>query len=451
MSGVTLVMQHRSNTALKVSNWRNVTLLGLTMQYAEHPTNQAVVASVDAATNTMVVDVPAGYPLDDWVAGKSFGCNVYYPQTKYLRVGAGDLYSMGATQTTSTRRFAVKFRNGVSAVRVGDTLGCRNAAFAFTVHVDGCTRSTFSDITLLGGPGFAFFHGHPTAANLNETLAALNMGGNTFSGLRLTYPPRPVGATADPVLSASADAFHANGVPVGPVIEHSLFEGHNDDGIALHGSYSLVVDHTDLNEASGAGAASETMQSLIWVTSGDFAVGNTLKLYDTEFAYAGLAIVTAVQPAQPPGRYVPPHNTSHTMPNKKLLPEPQASYQVITIAGTTPGTVLPTALGFDWVVFNAARGCSTFALRNNTIRNHRARGMLIKASNGVIEGNTIENSTLGGIVVTPELSWGEGDFVTNLTIADNLPPAASQKVALFNLTDSVVDMHIDPNGGFHVC
>ena len=48
MSGVTLVMQHRSNTALKVSNWRNVTLLGLTMQYAEHPTNQAVVASVDA-------------------------------------------------------------------------------------------------------------------------------------------------------------------------------------------------------------------------------------------------------------------------------------------------------------------------------------------------------------------------------------------------------------------
>ena len=39
----------------------------------------------------------------------------------------------------------------------------------------------------------------------------------------------------------SADAFHANGVPVGPTIEHSTFEGHNDDGIALHGSYALVV------------------------------------------------------------------------------------------------------------------------------------------------------------------------------------------------------------------
>ena len=92
---------------------------------------------------------------------------------------------------------------------------------------------------------------------------------------------------------------------------------------------------------------------------------------------------------------------------------------MLTIAGTTPETALPTALGFDWVVFNTDRGCSTFSLRNNTIRNHRARGMLIKASNGMIEGNTIENSTLGGIVVTPELYWGEGDFVSNLTIADN--------------------------------
>ena len=107
------------------------------------------------------------------------------------------------------------------------------------------------------------------------------------------------------------------------------------------------------------------------------------------------------------------------MPNKRLLPEPQGSYEVLTIAEGTPGTTLPAALRFDWVVFNTDRGCNTFSLRNNTIRNHRARGMLIKASDGVIEGNAIENSTLGGIVVTPELYWGEGDFVSNLTIESN--------------------------------
>ena len=45
--------------------------------------------------------------------------------------------------------------------------------------------------------------------------------------------------------------------------------------------------------------------------------------------------------------------------------------------------------------------------------------MLVKASDGVIEGNRIENSSLGGIIVTPELYWGEGDYVRNVTITGN--------------------------------
>lgn len=44
--------------------------------------------------------------------------------------------------------------------------------------------------------------------------------------------------------------------------------------------------------------------------------------------------------------------------------------------------------------------------------------MLIKAG-GLIEDNFINGSTLGGIIVTPELSWGEADFVHNLTIQRN--------------------------------
>ena len=105
------------------------------------------------------------------------------------------------------------------------------------------------------------------------------------------------------------------------------------------------------------------------------------------------------------------------MPGKKLLPEPQAWYQLLN-ATTTHGSA-PAGIGFDYVAFNTERSCSGFQLINNTIRNHRARGMLIKASDGLIHGNHIENSTLGGIVITPELYWGEGDFVSNLTVTNN--------------------------------
>jgi hypothetical protein len=74
---------------------------------------------------------------------------------------------------------------------------------------------------------------------------------------------------------------------------------------------------------------------------------------------------------------------------------------------------------FDWVANNADRNGNGFVLRNNTIENHRARGMLIKASDGIIEGNLINGSTLGGIIITPELSWGEADFVRNVVVANN--------------------------------
>ena len=40
MSGVTLIQENRVTTALRASNWRNVTLSGLTITYAELPTNR---------------------------------------------------------------------------------------------------------------------------------------------------------------------------------------------------------------------------------------------------------------------------------------------------------------------------------------------------------------------------------------------------------------------------
>ena len=43
----------------------------------------------------------------------------------------------------------------------------------------------------------------------------------------------------------------------------------------------------------------------------------------------------------------------------------------------------------------------------------------VQASNGTIEGNLINGSTLGGIIITPELSWGEAGFVRNLIVKGN--------------------------------
>ena len=61
MTGVTLIMDFRSNTAIKVSNWLNVTLRGPTIQYAIMPTNQATIKSTSANGTSFKVQVPVGW------------------------------------------------------------------------------------------------------------------------------------------------------------------------------------------------------------------------------------------------------------------------------------------------------------------------------------------------------------------------------------------------------
>jgi hypothetical protein len=45
--------------------------------------------------------------------------------------------------------------------------------------------------------------------------------------------------------------------------------------------------------------------------------------------------------------------------------------------------------------------------------------MLLKADDGLVEGNTIDGSTMGGIVVTPEFWWNEACYSRNLVIRNN--------------------------------
>ena len=424
---------------------------------------EAVITSIASDGLQMDVEVPAGYPLNDWASAStkktvfstsparpvleqmqdprgtnSFGCNVYVGSSRFLRVGAGDMYVQRIEALGPSRAFRLSFSHDVGpraqAVAEGDTLGCRNAAFAFTVHIDGCSDSRFERLTLKGGPGFGFFHSHPRGGSEDA-----NRGANTFSRLLLTYPDPPAGASAQPVLSASADAFHINGLPIGPTIEHSTFEGHNDDGLAIHGSYSLIVQVDgdvlagvgggggggsggggggigggggDNGSGSSGGDSGNGTVSVV-VTDADFMPGHALTLYDTAFRRASAVRLAAI--TRLPG-YSPPHNTSATMPSVLARAH---SFLRLTLVAVEPVPPLRT-IGVDWVVFNTDRGCSHFSLLNNTIRNHRARGMLIKASNGKVHGNHIENSSLGGIILTPELSWGEGDYVTNVSVMRNL-------------------------------
>ena len=232
-------------------------------------------------------------------------------------------------------------------------------------------------------------------------FSILISGNNSYVRCSIRRPPRPAGAQEDPLLSTSADGFHSAGVLHGPRVDSCYFEAMPDDGIAIHGDYSLVTDADFTSKRMWIGVTGAHGHS--------FITGDVLRLYDKGFEPTGIITIASVEEAAP--SYKPPSNVSRSLSRFNFT---QAKFIIITA-----NEDLPPGCGFDFILSNSNHTGNGFSVTNNTLRNNRPRGMLIKASNGRIENNTIDGSTLGGIVVTPELYWASADYSHHLSIVNN--------------------------------
>ena len=395
-TGVTLVCASRRGQALLLPSAQNTSIVGLTFRYAQPPSNTAAILAVNVSAGTLDVAVEAGHPTEDFEAGTVKDCNVFDSSTR-LRVPLGyDMYiSSLAPLGGGVYRIAV---GGLplAFLRVGYLLGCRVPGGRMTAVLDACTACTLRDVALYGGPSFGFFDGG-------------GGGGNSYMNISIRMPDPPPGAATRPLLSTSADGLHSAGARVGPRIEGAHFTGMDDDGIAVHGGFRLVLD---------ADAPSGRVWTCRHLAA---AVGDRFSFYSPTFqpqppplpsqGYAPLLFsVTALAPAGP--HYTPPANSSKTMPSQTLPCE----YEVLTLS---PASALPPLLAFDWVSVNVDTVGAGYHISNSTITNHRARGMLLKAPGGLVENCSITNSSLGGIIVTPELYWEEATYSQNVTLRGN--------------------------------
>jgi hypothetical protein len=163
-----------------------------------------------------------------------------------------------------------------------------------------------------------------------------------------------------------------------------------DDGIAIHGIYSFVF------EARG---------NTLVVNHNSFRRGDPLRLFDPHGRPAGEAVVESVRPLDG-------FTTTRKSRRVTLSDNTKGPFYAIALDR-------PLAADFDYLASNPAAAGSGYVLRENTIRNHRARGMLLKADHGLIEGNTIDGSTMGGIVLTPEFWWNEASYSRDVIIRHN--------------------------------
>ncbi len=187
------------------------------------------------------------------------------------------------------------------------------------------------------------------------------------------------------LLSVNRCGVHSKDNLLGPQVRSCEFEACGDDAIAIAGSW-LRLDRIGPNGS-------------LYLTS---RANIELAPY-FEFAFYQASDLQSL------GRVVA---------NNALTLGRDFARRLWTFRVDAPG--IPTALQIGDLVVCTSLTARGFAVVGNHIRHHRARGILVKASQGEISDNDIRGSTRSAIVVGPEFgNFFEASFVEDLLISGN--------------------------------
>ncbi len=387
-SGVRFICSEIMRGRIEFKDCRNVTLRGLELQTDPIPQTQGTVEAIAPDDAWCDIKIHKGYKTD-LDNPKSFqqasAAALFDSKTRLFKEGGRDI-SYQKVERLGEDLFRIHLRNWPlpdwaqkepklrrMPIEVGDFLAFRSMVRS-EILVYNCAGMNIDKVAFLSSPGFVV---HEVAGD----------GGSRYS-YTVTGAPKPEGGTEAPLLAASADGFHSNFTRKGPLIENCLFERMHDDGININGHYATLM------ESSGKRIVALKSHEI------PYRKGDGLRLFDKEGRPAGEALILEISELK---GYKPPKEADKSPVNK--------FYEIIL------DKELPGEFGF--LISDPEANGKGYVIRNNTIRNNRGRGLLLHSDAGLVEGNLIEGCTSAGIVVTPELSWGESCFSRDLAIRGN--------------------------------
>src|ERR1043165_2383795 len=269
-TGATLIADGPWNGFIELWRCRGVTIRGLTLRHDPPPFTQGRIAGFGADGRSIDVRIAAGFParLDD---GKLFDPKptgyVFAPRTRQWKPGGWDLYSE-RVERLGDGFFRLHYGQDVGPSRqpiaVGDLMAFRGKGLT-DIHVADCSDCVIDGVIIRAGGGFCI---HEDGGD----------GGNRYT-YTVTYGPRPAGADEDPLIACNADAFHSSIARQGPTLTGCRFEGMCDDGIAIHGAFSLAMEARD--------------RTVVTTGAGGWRVGDQLQFFDLTGGLAGEGSICA--------------------------------------------------------------------------------------------------------------------------------------------------------------
>ncbi|EDM27265.1 hypothetical protein LNTAR_21165 [Lentisphaera araneosa HTCC2155] len=391
-NGSTLIMPPKGEL-LFFSNIQNIHIKNLTVDCDPLPFTQGTITKISDDHLEYEYEVHPGYPsLDAFPKYKTIGRSgifVFDPKTLRWKDNVPDLYTKDST-SISLRKGQFTFKHlmeGYRNIKVGDYVAFKNM-YGNVFLFKGCGDVTMEDVIVNTGPGAGF-------------LMRTCTGKVIMKRCKIEKGPKPKGAVHERLLSTIADGFNLAYSRQGVTMEECEFSYMGDDAVNLHGSFMSVVKKIDDSTfLIGRAWSDEPLQKVL--------PGDKIRILDgNDFGLINEAKILNLM------KIIPPQELDQNLRKKWRLP--------------TKAKIFYSQVKLDKKV-NAEAGnkvevpaiaCPNFVFRRNYFHDHRARGLRLGASHGLIEQNRFERIKSTPISLGPHAIHNEGGWIEDIVVKNN--------------------------------
>ncbi len=386
--GTTIVCETGGRAGFNIRDNENVAIKKLKIDFNPLPFTQGTALSV--GESSVKVKLHLGYPK--LARLENLAMHVFDPATRLWKSGVNDFFGVKASPSEEDGVYLISCPGRAEGqIAPGDLL-----AFDWRGSEGIMIRTTqsllFEDVDIFSSPSLGIGGRFIT-------------GQHVFRRVRIMRGPTPEGATEPRLLSTSADGLNYASCVKGPIVESCDFSFMGDDGVNFHGPIVPVVEvESPTSLLVVRPYQGERLPEIIapgmtarFLKSGNFEIQRTARI-------ASFSRIEKLFPPGTPGKYYPLFRNN--------LKAPCDVYRVTFEE--------PVENASDCYLDIPDINCPNFSIRDSRFHDHRARGLRLMASGGIVENCSFERISQNAITIGPEYGyWREAGWASSIAIRNN--------------------------------
>lgn len=382
--GVTLIGQ-TPYRGFELEDCHNVTVTGLTLDYDPVLHVQGTVENFGA--NWLDLRIHEGYPLPE----NASGSGMLYEPSGDVPLKQGGAQRFLKTDGTAflplePDLFRYTFsQSSTDTIAVGDYFSMVQSI----VIPHGIALVDSAEITL-----------RRVAVHCAPTFGIIVFGGGdlTFDEVEVVPGEQPLLASVKRLRSSGADGIHVRASTGNVRMTGCRTEYAGDDCLVLTSPYAMVID-----------APAEDVARVVFKTAEPYRAGDGIELYEhatTQKVYRTLVSMTEAPLTETEVEAL----TDLYFPQGRFVEYTAYDLELDTPVNAQPGDFIS----------NESQSNEGYLIADCYVENTRARGILVKAGDGIVSNCTVKTTWLAGLQMRPDpVLWLEGDYVHDMQVIGN--------------------------------